>query len=465
MMAASMLAGWACAEITPPVGIHMGGYWRRTSGALEIHDPLMARALVFSDGNRMVGLLALDLVGLAASSVADIRAGVAAQTRVPAEALSVCCTHTHAGPLTLPFRGMGEIDQAYLQTVKTKAIEVVAEAADGLQPVELAYARPAVQIGINRRQDLDGQTVLGENPQGPASTYAHVLHVRRPEGEGAVLLIHACHAVVLGSANHSISADWPGAAVRKVEETTGQMALFVNGACGDINPRKTAGTHDEAERLGGEMAAAVVSGLGQAERLCGAGVAWSRRQLNLPLLDPPPLAKIAAEKLVLAAKSAAKSLLSCHGDYWAQLIPKARLQWAQDMLRLARTGVRGLSQPFEVHGLRVGHLALLGMEGEVFVRYQLDLEESSPLQPTLLCGYANGCVGYVPTADEYERGGYEVGSTYSIGFGSATEAYKVYPSVQRLAPESEAVVREGANEVLAELMRGMGDRPCRVTGR
>lgn len=448
------MAGWSSAQITPEPGIHMGGYWSRTSGALDIHDALMARALVFSDGRDRVGLLALDLVGLASSSVADIRAGVADRVGIAPHALSVCCTHTHAGPLTVPFRGMGEIDEDYLRTLKSTAIDAVAVAAESMLPAELAYARPTVQVGINRRQGLGGETVIGSNPEGPVAPYAHVLQVRQPGGGRCVLFSHACHAVVLGNTNHSLSADLPGAAVRQVEERTGQMALFVNGACGDINPHKASSTFEEVDKLGGELAQAVVASLDQAKQLGGAGVAWSRRQVDLPLLDPPPLAKIAAEKLVLAAKSAVKVLMAGGSDYWAQLVPRARLEWAGDMLALARSGARGLSQPFEIHGLRIGPVALLGMEGEIFVRYQLDLEQSSPLQPTMLCGYANGCVGYVPTADEYERGGYEVGSTYSFDMGSGTEAYKVYPSVQMLAPESEGVIREGVSGVLAELMGG-----------
>ena len=32
-------AGWAQREITPTLGIHMGGYWGRRSGATEINDP------------------------------------------------------------------------------------------------------------------------------------------------------------------------------------------------------------------------------------------------------------------------------------------------------------------------------------------------------------------------------------------------------------------------------------------
>ncbi|MEW6756444.1 MAG: hypothetical protein AB1505_36550, partial [Candidatus Latescibacterota bacterium] len=111
----------------------------------------------------------------------------------------------------------------------------------------------------------------------------------------------------------------------------------------------------------------------------------------------------------------------------------------------------GRTQAFEVQALRLGNLALLGLEGEVFARYQLELEADSPLQPTVLVGYANGCVGYVPTADEYRRGGYEVGEAGRRRPGRGTWAYQVYPSVQMLAPGSEAAIRAGARRLLAEL--------------
>jgi hypothetical protein len=48
----------------------------------------------------------------------------------------------------------------------------------------------------------------------------------------------------------------------------------------------------------------------------------------------------------------------------------------------------------------------------------------------------------VPTAAEFARGGYEV-----------EEAYKVYPAVQKLAPESEGIIKEAALDLLAELAR------------
>ena len=87
----------------------------------------------------------------------------------------------------------------------------------------------------------------------------------------------------------------------------------------------------------------------------------------------------------------------------------------------------------------------------MFVRYQLELEEASPRPMTVLCGYANGCIGYVPTADEYQRGGYEVGTPYDFSLDAGAEAYKVYPSVQMIGPESEDIIRSGALDLLGKV--------------
>jgi len=60
-MTRGLAAGFARADITPAPGIHMGGYWGRTSGATGVHDPLWARALVLGSGVDRIGLVALDL--------------------------------------------------------------------------------------------------------------------------------------------------------------------------------------------------------------------------------------------------------------------------------------------------------------------------------------------------------------------------------------------------------------------
>jgi hypothetical protein len=48
-----------------------------------------------------------------------------------------------------------------------------------------------------------------------------------------------------------------------------------------------------------------------------------------------------------------------------------------------------------IHAVRIGPVALLGIEGEPFIDYQLNIGRASPFPITLVCGYTNGCVGCV----------------------------------------------------------------------
>ncbi len=441
-----LCAGWAREDITPPAGIHMGGYWGRRSGATGVHDPLGASVILWRAGpgpaHAGAALVALDLVGVTPAMAARLRelvvSAVGSRVSIRPEAVTVCCTHTHAGPLTMPFRGMGEMDGAYLERVCGRVGRCAERASEGLQPVRLRYARPAVRIGVNRRQTREGRIVIGEDPRGAVASHAHVLVLEAlgPGTPGAVLFQHACHPVVLGSSNHEISAEFPGAACHTVEERTGALAVFVNGAAGDINPRGGHGSFDAVESLGAELGAAVADAASRAEGLEEDGIAWSRAQLELPLIAPSP----AMEAEVRQAMGELQEAVSGAGaDPWAARVPEAQLAWARQWLDEAGQDRPVGTQAFEIHGLRLGPLVLLGMEGEIFVRYQLDLEREYGA-PLMLCGYANGCIGYVPTADEYERGGYEI-----------DQACKVYPSVRMIAPESERIIRAGARQVLEGL--------------
>ncbi len=426
-MSLELRAGWSSADITPSDGTHMGGYWGRTSGSTKVLDRLQAKALVLSDSETSVVLLVLDVVALAAEDVRVIRDRVTATTGITQRAVMVCCTHTHAGPLTLAFRGMGELDTDYLDRLRDMSVSTIATAHETQQPATLRYVQAPVQIGHNRR-----------NPDGPVSRCAHVLEISAATHK-AVVFSHACHPVVMGPSNHAISAEFPGVAARVLEEAGNSLALFVNGACADINPRITNGTHQQVNELGGELGRAVLEALKEDGVAVSAASVGARQEIvSLPLLESSGRLNLSARVMVLKARATAKKWLG-GADYWDQLVPRAYLQWVRDTHNQLGARDGGVS-PFEIQALRIGSVILLGMEGEMFVRYQLDLERSTEMGSVVLCGYANGCIGYVPTADEYEHGGYEV-----------EEAYKVYPSTRMISPDSEAIIRTTITDVISAL--------------
>ena len=97
--AGTLKAGAASVDITPPLGLVMGGY-RKTRHASGVHDPLCARALVLQEGKTQLALLALDLIALPRDCIARACRLVEERCRIPPEAVTCWSTHTHTGPVT-----------------------------------------------------------------------------------------------------------------------------------------------------------------------------------------------------------------------------------------------------------------------------------------------------------------------------------------------------------------------------
>jgi hypothetical protein len=85
--------------------------------------------------------------------------------------------------------------------------------------------------------------------------------------------------------------------------------------------------------------------------------------------------------------------------------------------------------------MAIGDLALIALPGEFFAESGQRLRDRSPFPYTVVIGYANGCLGYVPPASAFEEGGYET---------------RLSPW-SRVAPDAEATILEAAGGILDEL--------------
>jgi len=132
-------------------------------------------------------------------------------------------------------------------------------------------------------------------------------------------------------------------------------------------------------------------------------------------LSPPllPLPDAADARRLLAEREAALEALIRQGATPDDLNPaRYQVQWAQMLVTRVQEnrGPESVTVPVQV--VRINDVAVVGVASELFVEAQLAIKRASPFPSTLVAAYANGCVGYIPVADAYPDGGYEVEHSY-----------------------------------------------------
>lgn len=405
-------AGVARADVTPPVGIRSIGFAAR--GPLTaLHDPLYATALAISDGRKTAALVACDLLGLDADTVAEIRAEVHRRTEIAPDHLTVACTHTHYGPD--PYRDRSASDvMAYRANLVYTIAGAVEEAVSRLQPVCLGVGWGESHIGVNRREKLpDGRVILGQNLEGAIDRAVGVLRVDGLDGTPIACVVNfQTHPVSQASRTDHISADYPGKTRDVVESLTGASCLFLQGACGNINSVKMAPGYEPARTLGTRLGCEAVRVWETVVAEPVQGLAVDSAQISLPGIrygsedKARELARsLEAEIETLAAQGATDGRAT-----WAKL----RLEKAQKALESWMTGKPLPPVETEVQAWRLGDLGIATAPGEIFNQIGATVKERSPTKHTFFVGYANDSIGYVPIPEAYPDGGYEVDSACQV---------------------------------------------------
>ena len=397
--AVSFRAAVAKAEITPPPGLPMYGFFDRIKNdtlATGSLDPLYARVLVLEVGERRLALVTLDLGRtFSESTLANLRQRVKSSGGI--SFLIMTASHTHAGPNILDEYPEGRAP-AWERAALDKIEAAVAEASHHLVDAQIGTGRGEVYIGYNRRQvHGDGKvTMLWTNPQkqptAPVDPSLWVMRIDDAKGKPmAILVNYACHPVVLGSDNLKYSADFVGRMVTSVEKAfdSAPLGLFLQGADGDINPYyATTSLADGAlskrdwtgEQLGTEAARVARAihtdtprepAIDFADDVIPFQLRWKAREFREGLLT-----------------NYGPRVFEDHADLFVHDPPP-------DHLELHLTTV-----------LLNKRIALVGMPGEPFVNFQIDWRDRCPVQDAFFLGYANGYFDYFPTIQAATEGGY-----------------------------------------------------------
>lgn len=415
-------AGAAQADITPPPGYRMSGYFRERLNT-GTHDPLHAKALYLEQGDERAALVFCDLIGVPAEVVARARKIIEQQTHVPGKHVLVAATHSHTGPLyydvlrehfhRLAVEKHGNDPQEpldYAEELAKKIAAGVQQAHDSARPVRLA-AGIAQQTGLsfNRRFHMkNGKVVFNPGrlnpdivrPAGPIDPDVGLLLARDAASNRpmALLTVFALHLDTVGGTEYS--ADYPYYLERDLRRHLGEplVSLFGAGTCGDINhidvsTQRPPGELSETERIGGQLAQTVIENVNQLTPIGQADLAVRTQTVEVPLQRYSP-ERIESARLNMA-KVGSKEL-----PFLDQV----------EASKIVAIELRGKpSLPLEVQVFRFSsEVALVALPGEVFVELGLEVKRRSPFPTTLVVELANDNPHYVPTRNAFAEGSYEV---------------------------------------------------------
>lgn len=427
----ALQVGVAEADITPPVGYPIAGYFheRLATGTL---DPLKAKAVVFHMGEEKAALVVCDFCSVSVDLASAIRSRAEKETGIPAKNIVVSATHSHTAPSYSKdlFQYLsGELKDGDRADYITKLIDgpvaAIVEADKSTQRVTLE-AGTAIQeeaIAFNRRSVLrDGSArtwISQSDPKvvrdaGPIDPEVGLVMIRDQEKKPlGVLSNFALHTDTVGGTKWS--GDFPYYVERAIRKKHGEdvVSIFCQGACGDINHvSRSTKERNKTDFIGESLGATILKKLGSLEPVEQSSLQVRSRIVKLPVREVTPQDLAEAKKVYDTLERKEKV------DFYDTV--RARQSDLRQYLRNgtsindgvgSRTWEKvGDALPVEVHTISIGRdLAIVCLPGEVFVDLGLAIKRGSPFRTTLIVELSNCSeTCYIPTRAAYAQGSYEV---------------------------------------------------------
>ena len=431
-------AGWAEVEITPPLGIALGGRGGAETAANKVLDPLYAQVLCLRDGKgRGFVLASLDLIGLPHDLSDRIRTRLVHELAVDWNLVVLNASHTHSGPYMLRslMAGVGpppQVEVDYFDALEDKLIGAARAAGRAMQPVRVEVFQGSAEIGINRRgKNKQGRIGMMPEPSKPFDDQVWVMKFTPENGQApAVVFSCACHAVIAYGFDYAaLSADFPGATRRLLREALGPKAhsQFVQGFAGDIRPRVLADLEGgrfrkskpaDLERAAQELSGAVLAALKAPGEKLSLDLAGAADRPFLPRDKAPPRERY--EKMRANALVETNAYRLAVSGYWLKRYDAGEGfargdAWSLGLIRLAE-------DQWIVHS-----------GGEPCIEWRAKMSQWLAPCRIVTWGYSQEAKSYLPTESMLAEGGYEV---LESNQGRESTPAPFAPGIERAVRES-----------------------------
>lgn len=369
-----LFAGATIVDITPP--LEVGLLTSSVKGSYEpfesIRTPLKARVLVLKSNVELIAVVSLDLLALNDTSVGgwdNFKSGIA--DAISVDKVILTCTHTHNAPESVGLSDLylTSVYKDWLTNVQHKIKGAIAKAILLLKPCRVFIGLDTL-AGYNMQRripTLDG-VIMSDSIQpiapellerGPVDRRIHSIRFKDESNKVIATLVHAvCHPVHEMCMPH-LSAEFPGEVCIALEASKDNgVALFLNGAAGDINPPTVS---------------------------CGPEYAIKHGKA---------IAKVVEKNDPVMISDQSFSFLNLTRQF--DIRPGSNMTNGNDAIA-------------RLSALRLGSVAILFLPGEPFTETALIIEQNSPFEQTIVAAYAENNIGYIPTLLAAQQGGYEAG--------------------------------------------------------
>ncbi len=400
----SFRAAFIQMDITPSLSetapVALQGYSGPTRFASDASTPLKMQILLLED-NHFTKLLIVtaDLFGFGEEIVNHVRS-VAARWGIEPEGILINASHTHYGPGTISHAGnsLGPFNAEYTKQVALAITEQLPLLYENLDECEISWGKTEAQIGVSRRRDQDGKIAFAPNAEGFYDRHTPFLLFHMKKNNMRVVMVnHGCHPVGLGDEG-KISADFP-AYMREALIGSGltEGSMFLQGGGGSAKESVTfnnqVGFCDSSEgaRANGEqLATEIIDCLAGTLQLVKGSFHSMRKPFSVPLKSLPQ------PEVIKEIKDSPEA------------IPMIK-DWANRLINDFPDGDYPESLPMEIQWIALGEdLSIVTLPGEPVAELARDLRSiSGHPDSTLVAGYTNGLIGYLPTDNMISEGGYE----------------------------------------------------------
>jgi neutral ceramidase len=462
---AALRAGAGRADVTPPTGQYLWGWFRADAVARGVHTRLFARTIVIEQDGRKVALVAADLGAIPGGLAQDVARRLAARG-FSEQNLLISGTHTHSGPAGIfsfayfetvapaPDRlsdgPRSAVDPRIYGFVVRQLATAVARADDDLGPAVAGWASTRLH-GVTRNRSLEahladhglarepGAGRVRDDPRGPRHTITPDVDVLRVDRLGrrgrrtplGMWSAFANHGTVVKATFPFYNGDHHAAAERVAEAALRRRAargrdvvnVFANGAEGDVSSGLGRGGPAAAEATGRREAAAILAAWRSAGRVLRRALPIDLRWTRVCLCgQPAPGGRLAGTPVnglpqVTGSEEGRGPAFELTGEHF-----EGRTAPANDPEqghKVVTTSLAGrVPQAAPLLALRIGDRLLATVPGEMTTEMGRRLRgavraAAAPggIRRVVIAGVANEYVYYWTTPEEYQAQHYEGGST------------------------------------------------------